>query len=83
MNKISKFDAKQNFYALLDQVAQGEQAIITSNGKPVAYMRAFNVYPGSGESAKARLLLRLRSQTGTTEQLWTRSEIYDRTVKKE
>jgi len=57
MNKISKFDAKQNFYALLDQVAQGEQAIITSNGKPVAYMRAFNVYPGSGESAKARLLL--------------------------
>lgn len=83
MKKISSIDAKQNFYALLDQVAKGERVVITSDGKPVAYMRAFNRSPCPGESAKARLLLRLRSQTGAAQQLWTRSEIYDRTAKKD
>lgn len=36
MQSIGAFEAKTHFSALLDQVAKGEQIIITKHGHPVA-----------------------------------------------
>jgi prevent-host-death family protein len=36
MKEIGTFEAKNQFSALLDQVAQGEDILITRHGKPVA-----------------------------------------------
>lgn len=50
METVGTFDAKNRLSALLDKVEQGEEVLITRNGKPVAKL----VQPGEDALLKQR-----------------------------
>jgi prevent-host-death family protein len=62
MKEIGTFEAKNQFSALLDLVAQGEDVLITRHGKPVA-----RLVPPEGAHTKrnaAAAALRIRQRAG-------------------
>ena len=68
-------EANRSFSRLLDAVAHGTSFIITSHGRPVA--RLGSAPAKANQSAKQRLLDRLRSQPVQDIGPWTRDERYD------
>jgi len=63
MITVGAFEAKTRLSALLEQVAAGEEVVITKHGKPVARL----VAAGTGDRARAKAafekLLLLRKNT--------------------
>lgn len=79
MKTVSAADANRQFSALLRRVAQGEQIVITSRGKPVATIAPLAPEPDPArEAARSRLLARLNAQPASgAPREWTRDELYD------
>lgn len=79
MKTVTAADANRQFSALLRRVAQGEQVLITTRGKPVATLGPLVYARDSGrDAARGRLLKRLKSQpiSGVARN-WTRDDLYD------
>jgi len=62
MLTIRAVDANRNFSALLKQVAQGKEFLVTSHGKPVAMILPPRKSEGTRLVARKLLFSRLRSQ---------------------
>ena len=79
MKTVSAADANRQFSSLLRRVAQGEQVVITTRGKPVATLAPLApVRDRARDAARARLLARLKSQPASgVQRNWTRDELYD------
>ena len=79
MKTVTAADANRQFSALLRRVAQGEQIVITTRGKPVATLAPLApVRDAARDAARARLLARLKSQPSSgLARNWTRDELYD------
>lgn len=79
MKSVTAADANRQFSALLRRVAQGEQIVITTRGKPVATLAPLvATHDRVRDAAKARLLERLKAQAiSGVARNWTRDELYD------
>lgn len=79
MKSVTAADANRQFSALLRRVAQGEQIVITTRGKPVATLAPLVATQDRvRDAAKARLLARLKTQPiSGVARTWTRDELYD------
>lgn len=53
MKTVGAFEAKNTFSELLHRAENGEEIVITRNGKPVARLRPYTVKPGSPEAIAA------------------------------
>ena len=79
MQTVRAVDANRHFSSVLKQVAQGEEFLVVSRGKPVASISPVRPADSSHLAARAALLARLRDQEPTGERGWTRDELYERT----
>jgi prevent-host-death family protein len=77
MKTISAADANRHFSSLLREVATGEVVTVLSRGKPVATIAPATSGGRERESARRRLLERLRQQKASGERNWTRDELYE------
>lgn len=60
MQEVGAFEAKNNLSALLDQVEQGEEIVITRRGRPVA--RLVSPMPGGSREQAAAAAARIRER---------------------
>lgn len=60
MKEVGAFEAKNTLGGLLDQVASGEEIVITRHGKPVA--RLVPVGGGADRNAARQALARIRAR---------------------
>ena len=58
MHTVGAFDAKTHFAALLKQVEQGEEIVITKHGHPVAKLIAFTSQ--SNQETKKQAIQRIK-----------------------
>jgi prevent-host-death family protein len=77
MKSLSSADANRNFSAVLREVSQGEEILVTSRGKPVAKITKVDVKEKSRAAAKNALLHRLQSQVISGSRNWSRAELYE------
>jgi prevent-host-death family protein len=77
---LSATDAKRQFSALLRRVEQGESAIITADGKPVARLTPYRdaAEPKDRASAWDRLMALLDPGLPLGGGTFNRDELYDR-----
>ena len=79
MKFITASEAKRKFLAILDMVAQGEEIIITSRGKPVARIASYDDFETQRVAAREELFKRLESQKPMGIPIdWTRDDLYER-----
>jgi prevent-host-death family protein len=64
VKEIGTFEAKNQFSALLDLVAQGEDVLITRHGKPVARLVPPEGAHARRDAAAAALRIRERARAG-------------------
>ena len=77
-NAISAAEANRNFSQLLREVRDGGTCVITAHGKPVAKIIPFGARDAVADAAKAALLKRLHTQSGSRPiGRWTRDELYE------
>jgi prevent-host-death family protein len=74
---VSAADAKRKLSQLLQKVRRGRSYVVTSHGKPVARISPVDEAGRIEASARATLLVRLRSQSVTKALRWTRDNLYD------
>jgi len=75
---VSAAEANRHFSAVLRDVRDGETYVITSHGKPVAKLVPFDAERDAQEAARARLLMRLKTQRAPRPVgRWTRDELYE------
>ena len=74
---ISAADANRQFSALLRDVREGHQYVVTSHGKPVARLIPISRNDDVAMSARAALLTRLEQQPLSDAGRWTREELYE------
>jgi prevent-host-death family protein len=74
---ISAADANRKFSQLLRDVREGQSYVVTSHGRPVARLVPVEEDRSAANSARRRLLRRLRSQPVIDIGRWTRDELYD------
>ena len=79
MQTVRAVDANRQFSNILKQVAQGEEFLVISRGKPVATIAPVRKADSSHLAARGLLLDRLASQEPTGVRTWTRDELYERT----
>ena len=77
MKTVSASDANRQFSRLLQEVKQGEVITVVSRGKPVATLMPVEGDAVQKESARKRLVQRLRRQSPSGKRDWTRGELYD------
>lgn len=78
MRAVSAADANRHFAAILREVAQGTEVMVTSRGKPL--VKLVPLTPGTEKRPAARkaLFARLRTQKSSgAVRDWTRGELYD------
>jgi prevent-host-death family protein len=77
MKTVSTTDANRQFPRLLREVISGTSIMVLSRGKPVALLSPLEANEKERETARTKLMTRLRSQkpTGKTRD-WTRDELY-------
>ena len=63
MITVGSFEAKTHLSALLDQVARGEEVVITRHGKPVARLVKIDEFDRARADAAFEELKRLRENT--------------------
>lgn len=79
MQAVRAVDANRQFSHLLKQVAQGEEFLVVSRGKPVATIAPVRKADSAHLAAHRQLLERLADQETTGSRTWTRDELYERT----
>lgn len=78
MQTVRVVDANRHFSSVLKQVAQGEEFLVISRGKPVATISPVRKPDNAHAAARTMLFERLRSQEPTGARNWTRDELYER-----
>ena len=79
MKYVSASEANRQFSAILGMVADGEEIIVTSHGKPVARIASYDEVEKQRAAAREKLFKRLDSQKPTGVPIsWTRDEIHER-----
>ena len=78
MQTVRAVDANRHFSSVLKQVAQGEEFLVISRGKPVATIAPVKKIDSSHIAARTLLLDRLSSQESTGVRSWSRDELYER-----
>jgi prevent-host-death family protein len=76
MQTLRATDANRQLSSVLRQVAQGEEFLVVSRGKPVATILPVKKTDTSHRAARNLLLKRLSSQVVTGTRSWTRDELY-------
>jgi prevent-host-death family protein len=76
MQTLRATDANRQLSSVLRQVAQGEEFLVVSRGKPVATILPVKKTDASHRAARNLLLKRLSSQIVTGTRSWTRDELY-------
>ena len=76
MQTIAVADPKMTYHDLLQQVATGEEVLITSQTNLTTKLSPVNTSKDR-EAAKERLMKRLESKKTFIEAHWTRQELYD------
>lgn len=79
MQTVGAADANRHFSNVLKQVAQGEEFLVVSRGKPVATIAPARRTERSRQAARELLLQRLNAQVPTEVLAWSRDELYERT----
>jgi len=74
---VTATEANREFSRLLRGVREGKSFTITSHGRAVATMGPPISQDDTRESARHKLLERLRSQPALNAGKWTRDELYD------
>jgi len=77
MQTVRAVDANRQFSSVLKQVAQGEEFLVISRGKPVATIAPVQKADSSHCAAREALLARLAGQEVTGSRAWTRDELYE------
>lgn len=77
MKTVSTSDANRHFSRVIRQVAEGEEFIVVSRGRPVATIGPVSGDDKRREAARAALLQRLQEQTVTGNRAWTRESLYE------
>jgi antitoxin (DNA-binding transcriptional repressor) of toxin-antitoxin stability system len=86
MKTVSARDANQGFSKLLNEVAAGEEIVITRRGEPVARLSKFDgpVMTPERKAAIKELMDHLRQNARPLNiGKWTREELYDRDLDRE
>lgn len=76
MQTLRATDANRQLSSVLRQVAQGEEFLVVSRGKPVATILPVKKTDTSHRAARNLLLKRLSTQEVTGSRSWTRDELY-------
>ena len=76
MQTLRATDANRQLSSVLRQVAQGEEFLVVSRGKPVATILPVKKTDTSHRAARNLLLKRLSTQEVTGTRSWTRDELY-------
>jgi prevent-host-death family protein len=76
MQTLRATDANRQLSSVLRQVAQGEEFLVVSRGKPVATILPVKKTDTSHRAARNLLLKRLSTQVVTGTRSWTRDELY-------
>ena len=76
MQTVRAVDANRQFSSVLKQVAQGEEFLVISRGKPVATIAPVRKTDNSHLAARGQLLERLAAQEVTGVRTWTRDELF-------
>lgn len=79
MQTIQAVEVNRCFFTVLKQVAQGEEFLVVSRGKPVAAITPFKKPDNARLAAREMLFERLRNQETTGIRTWSRDELYERT----
>lgn len=78
MKAVSAADANRHFAAILREVAQGKEVMVTSRGKPVAKLVPLAAGNAGRAAARKTLFARLkRRKSSNAPRNWTRNELYD------
>lgn len=77
MQTLRATDANRQLSSVLRQVAQGEEFLVVSRGKPVATILPVKKTDTSHRAARNLLLKRLSTQEVTGSRSWTRDELYE------
>ena len=77
MQTLRATDANRQLSSVLRQVAQGEEFLVVSRGKPVATILPVKKTDTSHRAARNLLLKRLSTQEVTGTRSWTRDELYE------
>ena len=78
MQTVRAVDANRQFSYVLKQVAQGEEFLVVSRGKPVATIAPVRKSDNAQLAARQELLARLAGQEATGTRTWCRDELYGR-----
>ena len=74
---ISAAEANRQFSALLREVREGRQYVVTSHGRPIARLVPISKDSDVAMSGRAALLSRLEGQPVCDVGRWTREELYE------
>ena len=77
MKTVSASDANRKFSQLLRDVDHGEVITVLSRGKPVAIISPAKANTDLRESARRRLIERLKRQKVTGRREWSRQDHYE------
>ena len=77
MKTVSASDANRKFSQLLRDVGHGEVITVLSRGKPVAVISPARANTDLRESARRRLIERLKRQKVTGRREWSRQDLYE------
>lgn len=77
MKTVTAADANRQFSTVLQRVSRGEVFTVVSRGKPVATIAPVGSRRKQQESARFRLVERLRQQKASGERRWSRNELYE------
>lgn len=77
MQTVRAVDANRQFSSVLKKVAQGEEFLVISRGKPVATIAPARKADNSHLTSRGQLLERLATQEVTGVRTWTRNELYE------
>jgi prevent-host-death family protein len=80
MQTVRASDANRHFSNVLKQVAQGEEFLVISRGKPVATITPVREDDPCHKAARGALMQRLHAQEASGGGKWSRDELYDRTT---
>ena len=75
---ISAAEANRRFSRLLSAVRRGRRFVVTSHGKPVAYVAPAQEIRSARAAARRALIDRLRHQRPTDIGSWRRDDLYER-----